>query len=103
FVSHKLLRWLAPVFLVLALVSSIAAAVISPVWIWAAVPQLFFYLLGWAAWRFPVLHAPVFRIPYYFTMVNAAALVGLFKGWRRGQKATWARTERAARPPERVK
>jgi hypothetical protein len=38
----------------------------------------------------------LFRVPYYFTMVNAAALVGVFRGLLGRQRPAWARTRRSA-------
>ena len=98
FVSHKVLRWLAPVFLVSALVSSIVAAILSPVWIWVVAPQVIFYFLGVLASLYPWLTSRLFRVPYYFTLVNVAALVGIIRGARRKPSLTWTKAERAARP-----
>ncbi len=98
FVSHKVLRWLAPVFLVTALGSSILAAVLSPVWIWAAAVQAIFYFLACLSWLYPRLKSRVFRVPYYFTLVNLAALFGIIRGARRKPELTWTKAERAAGP-----
>jgi cellulose synthase/poly-beta-1,6-N-acetylglucosamine synthase-like glycosyltransferase len=92
--SHKLLRWLVPVFLCIALLSNVAAAVLSPFWLALLALQAVFYSLGAVAWRYPQAGSFIFRVPYYFVMVNAAALLGLWRGVRGKQKPVWLRTER---------
>lgn len=95
FVSHKVLRWMAPLFLLTALVASFALAFHTVFWACVAGLQVLFYAMAVAAWKFPlILKSSIFRVPYYFSMVNLAALFGLFRGVRRRQGATWARTER---------
>ncbi|MBL8294141.1 MAG: glycosyltransferase family 2 protein [Bryobacterales bacterium] len=96
YVSHKLLRWFAPVFLLLALVSAAALSFYSTVGRVLFAAQLLFYVLALAGWRFQQLESKIVRVPYYFSMVNLAALLGVIRGLRRRQKSTWVRTERSA-------
>lgn len=97
YMSHKVLRWLAPVFLVIALAASVAAAAAGgPFWAAVVALQIMFYGLALAAWRFHGAAGLIFRVPYYFSMVNLAALFGIVRGLRRGQPSVWARTERKA-------
>ena len=94
FLSHKLLRWLAPVFLVLLLVSSLAAH--SRLVNGFGALQLAFYAaaaLGAAA-HAAGLHVKVLYFPLYFCMGNGAALYGLLKLFRGGQSTLWRRAER---------
>lgn len=78
--SHKLLRHLSPFFLLGLLVSNALVAGAHPLLGILLVLQLGFYALGiagfllrgTAAGRFPLL-----SVPYYFSLVNAAALVGV--------------------------
>jgi poly-beta-1,6-N-acetyl-D-glucosamine synthase len=94
YISHKVLRWLAPVFLTGMLVSAGISAFMSAFWAAVLALQGLFYLLAFVGWKFPSFDAKVFRVPYYFTMVNYAALVGLIRGLLRRQQPVWMRTER---------
>jgi glycosyltransferase involved in cell wall biosynthesis len=90
FLSHKVGRLLVPPALVALLVSN-ALLLDVPVYRFFAWLQVAFYglvLLG-SVWR---LRPGVLRLPYYFCMINAAAVVGMFhvatgrRGlvWKRG-------------------
>jgi hypothetical protein len=92
--SHKLLRWLAPFFLLAALAASFAGAFESPFLLWIGILQAAFYGLALAGWKLPALRTRFCRVPYYFSMVNLAALRGVIRGLRKGQRPVWARTER---------
>jgi len=93
FLSHKILRWTAPVFLLGALGTSALATggVVHLAW-WG---QIGFYgaaVLGLmlpATWRPKLLYYPL-----YFTMGNVAALVGIAKAILGGQSTQWRRAER---------
>jgi poly-beta-1,6-N-acetyl-D-glucosamine synthase len=96
YVSHKLLRWLVPVFAAAALLSNLGAAALSAPWSLLLALQVLFYLLGLVAWRVPTLNSKCFRVPYYFLLVNLAALVGLWRAIRFKQRAVWEKVERLA-------
>lgn len=96
YLSHKALRWFVPVFLILALFSNGILALSSRTFTALISGQVLFYSLAFLNWRFPKLQSRVFRIPYYFTMVNTAALLGIWRGLRRKQQSVWNRTERIA-------
>ncbi len=100
FYSHKLLRWLAPLFLLAALLSSLGVALAGSIFWWAVfAAQVLFYLLAAIGWKIPSADAVIFRIPYYFSMVNLAAFYGIIRGLRRKQSSTWQRTERVPQAP----
>lgn len=91
-VSHKLLRHLAPFFLVpLAL----ASAVLAPrggLFAAAAIAQAAFYLLAAAGWllrRTPAGRSRLLSVPSYFVMVNAAALLGVLSVLRGERRRAW--------------
>jgi len=94
--SHKVLRWTAPVFLSGALLASAALAALSPAGRWLLAPQLVLYGLAVAGWKMPALDSRLFRVPYYFAMVNTAALFGLWRGLRRAEKVIGVKTDRVA-------
>ncbi|NQU10153.1 glycosyltransferase family 2 protein [bacterium] len=98
FWSHKVLRWLAPFLLVIALVSNAFLLDRSLGRILFAV-QVAFYLAAavgslMSRQRHPV--ASLFRLPYYFVGGNAALLIGCWKCLTGRQQATWSqKTHRA--------
>jgi poly-beta-1,6-N-acetyl-D-glucosamine synthase len=89
--SHKILRWLVPVFLITLLVSSAALAPVSAFFAAAAILQVVFFVTaaaGLALEAAGVRPGP-FGLPYYFVATNAALLVGLFRCLLGRQEATW--------------
>ena len=86
-VSHKVLRWLVPVFLLILLISSLAL-VSKPFFAFTLAAQVAFYLSALFA-RYVPIHRTwkVLGVPLFFCTLNAAALVSLFK-LLRGQKYT---------------
>jgi cellulose synthase/poly-beta-1,6-N-acetylglucosamine synthase-like glycosyltransferase len=95
YVSHKLLRWLVPCLLLSILFSS-TALVWKPFYALALGVQALFYC---AALSYGLnifgLHQPrLSGIAYYFSLVNSAALFGIWRGLRGAQAVTWQRTTR---------
>jgi poly-beta-1,6-N-acetyl-D-glucosamine synthase len=91
-ISHKLLRWTAMIFMLLLLAATILLGTVHPFFVAFALCQALFYLLALIGrWGQEGRVAIVFYLPYYFTAVNWAALVGLWKYLSGGQKVTWAR------------
>jgi cellulose synthase/poly-beta-1,6-N-acetylglucosamine synthase-like glycosyltransferase len=89
--SHKVLRWLVPLFLAALLV--VNAALVGSGWIYALAmaAQGAFYLLalvGYAARRSASLPALV-SIPYYFCLVNVASARGILDAFRGKTYTTW--------------
>jgi biofilm PGA synthesis N-glycosyltransferase PgaC len=103
YLSHKVLRWLGP-FLLLALFASTVVLVLarsgaddrtSAFYAVCLALQAACYalaLIGHLA-RDRSLPASV-RLPYYFTLTNAAALAGFARWMRKTQAVTWAKTDR---------
>jgi len=81
--SHKILRYLAPLFLLGCLISSIFMLNDGTWWaIWFPA-QVAFYLLALAGSRMEKAVSPLITFPLYFTLVNLAstvALVSFLKG-----------------------
>ncbi len=90
YVSHKLLRWLMPLMLLVLAVASAALAPAGAIFAVALGAQIAFY--GAAAFRLST-------VPYYFCLVNGAALTGICRALRRTQAVTWQRTTRLERTP----
>jgi cellulose synthase/poly-beta-1,6-N-acetylglucosamine synthase-like glycosyltransferase len=97
FVSHKLLRWLTPLLLAIALAGTFALALRPGDWAWRALlaGQLAFYglaLLGARGAAGP-LRAPA-ALAHYFVGMNASLAAGFWRFVRGTQSAAWKRTER---------
>jgi cellulose synthase/poly-beta-1,6-N-acetylglucosamine synthase-like glycosyltransferase len=97
FLSHKVLRWLCPFFLIGALAANLLLLG-RPFYRLALAAHGAFYLLAVASAYVPG-RSPLFkplRLVTMFTSMNAALLVGFFRWLRGGQKGTWKRTARLA-------
>ena len=104
FLSHKALRWVCPLFLLVALTGSMALAVLDFSYVWLLAAQLAFYAASAVSGRVPERprFLRVLRLPAMFTMMNAALFVGFLR-WVRGPgNGTWKRTARAVAAPPRL-
>lgn len=88
--SHKLLRWLIPVFMLGALLANFFL-LHSPFYLFTGIVQAFFYVLAGIgllqSHRAEV--ARVFYVPYYFCLVNYASLLGILSYYRGQSFTTW--------------
>jgi hypothetical protein len=94
-ISHKLMRWLVPVFLAAMMIASAALAPM-PLYAVLLALQVAFYLLALAgmAGALPVPIAGLGRIATYFTTVNAATLVAWLKYARGTRQEIWSPSRR---------
>jgi len=94
FLCHKLLRWMAPFFLIVLYVAS-ASAHTTIARIFFVLQNLFYgsALLGYFLSRLNVSVGPLYY-PLYFCMGNSAGLYGAFKFLRAGQTSLWRKAER---------
>lgn len=91
-ISHKLLRWLVPVFLAALLPVNILLLGEHPFYWVTFVVQVLFYGLAAAGASFQGhrnLAMPVY-IPYYFCLVNVAGAHGIADAFRGKTYATWS-------------
>ena len=93
--SHKVMRWVAPVFLVGALVAALAMFG-QPFYRLAAVGQVAFYLCGLAALRqWGGVHRTLAgKVALYFSTVNVAVLVAWLRFARGERQELWTPSER---------
>jgi Glycosyl transferase family 2 len=93
--SHKVMRWAAPAFLVMALLASLAL-VHLPFYAAVVVAQAAFYLCAWAALaeRGGLNRSIVGKVALYFTTVNVAALVAWVRFARGVRQELWTPSER---------
>lgn len=93
--SHKTLRWLSPVFALLAFVTSVTLAVYSTLFMVFAIAQLAFMLLGVAGCWPRLRRLGPIGIAHYFWLVQTAAAVGFVRGLLGQQSVAWRRFNRA--------
>ena len=96
--SHRILRWAIPFFMILALVAN-AFLLDRPVYRWLFLGQVAFYglaVLGWALER-RGRSVRALMVPFYFCVVNASPLVAVWMLLRGDLKVTWE-TGRAKAP-----
>lgn len=88
--SHKLLRWLVPVFMITLLVSNLFLAGAAFYNIFLALQGLF-YAAVLAAWlgEKANIKLKLFSIPLYFFTVNVASLISLYKTLKGYKAVTW--------------
>jgi cellulose synthase/poly-beta-1,6-N-acetylglucosamine synthase-like glycosyltransferase len=87
-VSHKLLRWLAPVFLVSFFLLNVFL-VPGPVYSVFFGLQVMFYGSALVGLGLAGRRKNIFSTPYYFCLINYCALVGLFRFLFGGRTPTW--------------
>ncbi len=96
FFSHKVIRWLTPMLMILCLLTHLILAINSGLYLSLLVPHLGFYLaalIGLLVGRKNRVYR-VLSLPYYFVSMNTALLCGYFKYLRGTQKVTWNRVNR---------
>ncbi len=96
YISHRVLRWtLAPLFLILALPLNVILAG-HPVYLGFLTVHLLFYILAfigmWHEKR--EIKFKIFFIPYYFLLMNYAAIAGFIRFFKGSQSSVWERSER---------
>jgi cellulose synthase/poly-beta-1,6-N-acetylglucosamine synthase-like glycosyltransferase len=95
FFSHKVLRWLCPFFLILALAANLFCLDV-PVNVGIFVGQLAFYVVAALGAVLPAggFVGRLVRLPTMFTSMNLALLVGFWNWISRQQRGVWQRTAR---------
>jgi uncharacterized membrane protein YuzA (DUF378 family) len=93
--SHKVMRWLAPVFLILVLLAPIGL-LDSPFYLAAFAAQVAFYLIALAAlWQIAGLHRVfVGKLALYFASVNLAILVAWVRYGQGVRQELWTPSHR---------
>lgn len=92
--SHKILRWLLPIVLTTVLVTSTSLAAISTVYFAAAVLFWTGIALGLLGIFKRCRRWSIVALPYYICLVQAAAVVGMWRGLLGRQSSTWRRVSR---------
>jgi cellulose synthase/poly-beta-1,6-N-acetylglucosamine synthase-like glycosyltransferase len=89
-VSHKLLRWLAPFFMIVALATS-SLLWQSPIFRALILLQAIFYAMAFAGWILQERKENwrLFSVAFYLCLVNMASLIACFKCLRGDLSGTW--------------
>lgn len=94
FFSHKILRWLAPFFLLSVFVANCFLLQTAGYGV-LFVGQVFFYLLAGLGFIKKELRSRhIVYLPYYFCVVNLAALFGIFRFLGLKQGSLWEKVAR---------
>lgn len=91
-VSHKLLRYAAPLFLILIFFASVSLARASNVFLAMLLAQIVFYALaifGWLLEERGGKPSGALAVPLYFALTNAASVVAFYKFLTGERYATW--------------
>jgi cellulose synthase/poly-beta-1,6-N-acetylglucosamine synthase-like glycosyltransferase len=105
FFSHKLLRWFAPHFLILILLMNavlvMSEFVMNQPYIYFVLMalQILFYSLAWGGYKLTLVHKKsiFFTIPFYFTSIHWALLLGFKNSIWSNKKQSGGGWERIAR------
>jgi len=93
-ISHKVLRWLVPVFGILLFMCSALASVHPVATIYIKVLftlQIIFYLIAIISFTLEKyeIHNKILAIPLYFIVINCASLIAIYKVLTSKLEATW--------------
>lgn len=94
--THKVLRWLVPVLLLVVLCANVALAGRAVFYSVLVILQFVFYaiaLLGFFAERRRLRIGPL-AIPLYFVTINLAAAVAMVRLWKGHKAVTWETVRR---------
>jgi cellulose synthase/poly-beta-1,6-N-acetylglucosamine synthase-like glycosyltransferase len=95
FWSHKILRWMTPIFLIILCILNILlfSGLIFQIFLYI---QFLFYFLSFIGFvrRKSKNKTKIFTIPFYFSMTNFAMLIGMINFVLKRQTAYWQSTPR---------
>jgi biofilm PGA synthesis N-glycosyltransferase PgaC len=101
FFSHKLLRWAIGPLMLVVFVSNVALARGSAFYTVILAAQLLVYVAALNGWQMRKTRKPhpLFSLPFYFTMVNLAAVVAIAKFVSGKRQRVWEKAESARLAP----
>ena len=96
FLSHKVIRWFGPFFLLLAFGANIYLAYGSRFYSWILLCHLSVYLIPACDWILKKLGINIgpFRLVTHFFSMNAALFIGFFRSIGKVRSGAWERTAR---------
>jgi cellulose synthase/poly-beta-1,6-N-acetylglucosamine synthase-like glycosyltransferase len=102
FWSHKVLRWLGPLWMLAMMLGAIALTLNDSRWMWLLILQVLLWLspvLDALARRLKV-HWPLLRLIGYFCSMNAALFVGFVWYWKGIRSTAWQPPTRRSHSPQ---
>lgn len=87
FISHKLLRWCIPFFLIALFFINLFLH--SPLFKFTMYSQLVFYFIAFIGAFFKSRLGKIFAVPFYFCIINLAALMGILKYLGGKRQSIW--------------
>lgn len=98
FLSHKVVRWFGPFFLIIALATNIFLALHEKLYFWLLIAHLALYLIPLIDFLLKKMriHIGPFRLATHFFSMNAALFIGFFRSLRKIRSGAWERTERGS-------
>ncbi len=90
-ISHKLLRYAVPLFLLLIFISTFALMFLSEFFALIFALQIVFYMIALVGWLLEKngVKLGILAIPLYFVLANTASLIGFYKFLRGERYASW--------------
>lgn len=96
FLSHKVIRWFGPFFLLAALAMNIFLALGSRYYFWILICHLSVYfipLMDWVLRKLNIHIGPLRLVTHFFSM-NSALFIGFFRSLGKVRSGVWERTSR---------
>ncbi len=92
YISHKVMRWLSPFFMIAAFLANLAL-VSQPLYAWLLAAQIVFYALALLGFILQTMGRRwwLLQIPFYFCFANATSLAGFYRYITGSQPVTWAK------------
>ena len=92
--SHKILRWLVPIFCITLFISNIFLSAKYLIYAILLIAQLIFYTAAGIGYFLEKkgIRSKIFYLPLYFCIVNTASLISLFKVFKKENIVTWEPT-----------
>lgn len=94
YLCHKLLRWLVPLFLIIAFIGNLFLARNSDIYFVVFIAQIIFYLVALWGWKIGNTSSNLIKIPYYFLAVNASIFVAWWRYFKRQRVVMWTPSDR---------
>jgi hypothetical protein len=96
FLSHKVIRWFGPFFLLLALFCNIYLALRKEPYIWILALHSILYIIPFIDWALKKSgrNISLFRLVTHFFSMNAALFIGFFRSAGKVSSGIWERTAR---------
>jgi hypothetical protein len=98
FISHKVVRWFGPFFMLAALAANICLSFESRLYFWILLCHLSVYfipLFDWILRKLNIYIGP-FRLATHFFSMNAALFIGFFRSLGKVRSGVWERTVRGS-------